>query len=111
MKVKTEIKKWGNSLAIRLSGSMAKLPEFDKDGKEKKYTYNLFDRFDKETQTTSMARTTGYTCTGVVNLFLNGKIKHKGICPPEYIGKDKENFDYVLDHLTKRGVQYTIHEE
>ncbi len=28
MKVETEIKKWGNSLALRVTGVMASLPEF-----------------------------------------------------------------------------------
>ena len=31
MKVETEIKKWGNSLALRVTGIMAELPNF-KDG-------------------------------------------------------------------------------
>ncbi|MBI9054022.1 MAG: saccharopine dehydrogenase NADP-binding domain-containing protein [Bacteroidales bacterium] len=81
------------------------------NGVDKKITYNLFDRFDKETNTTSMARTTGYPCAAIANLFLNGMIDHKGICPPEYIGKDKKNFDFVLNYLTDRGVQYNVTEE
>ena len=44
-------------------------------GVDKKYTYDLFDKYDKKTGTTSMARTTGYTCTAIVNLFADGKIK------------------------------------
>ena len=28
MKIETEIKKWGNSLALRVSGSMAEIPGF-----------------------------------------------------------------------------------
>lgn len=80
-------------------------------GIEKKYTYNLFDRFDKASNTTSMARTTGYACTAIANLFINGMVKHKGICPPEFIGKDEKNFEFVLDYLTKRGVQYNVTEE
>jgi len=81
------------------------------NGVEKKITYNLFDRFDKETNTTSMARTTGYPCTAIVNLILKGKVDHKGICPPEYIGEDKKNFDFILNYLTDRGVQYNVTEE
>lgn len=81
------------------------------NGVEKKYTYNLFDRFDKETHTTSMARTTGYTCTAVAHLFANGLVKHKGICPPEYLGVDKKNFDFILNYLIDRGVEYNVAEE
>ncbi|MCK5029704.1 MAG: saccharopine dehydrogenase NADP-binding domain-containing protein [Bacteroidales bacterium] len=83
----------------------------NENGVEKKYTYNLFDRFDKETNTTSMARTTGYTCTAIVNLFAKGMVNKKGICPPEYIGVDKKNFDFILSYLTDRGVQYNVTEE
>lgn len=81
------------------------------NGVDKKYTYNLFDRFDKETHTTSMARTTGYACTAITNLFINGMIKQKGICPPEFISVDEKNFKFVLDYLIERGVQYNITEE
>ena len=78
------------------------------NGVDKKYTYNLFDRYDKETETTSMARTTGYTCTAIANLFLNGMVNHKGICPPEYLGVDKNNFDFISNYLIERGVEYNL---
>ena len=29
MRVETEIKKWGNSLALRVTGAMAELPQFE----------------------------------------------------------------------------------
>lgn len=83
----------------------------EENGIPKKITYNLFDRFDKETNTTSMARTTGYPCSAIANLLLENKINHKGICPPEYIGKDKDNFEFILNYLTERGVQYNVVEE
>jgi len=81
------------------------------NGEDKKYTYDLFDKYDTQTHTTSMARTTGYTCTAIVNLFAKGKISHKGICPPEFIGVDKQNFEFILGYLTERGVQYNVTEE
>jgi len=37
-----------------------------------RYTYDLLDRYDPETQTTSMARTTGYTCAIVARQVING---------------------------------------
>ncbi|MCX6151594.1 MAG: saccharopine dehydrogenase NADP-binding domain-containing protein [Ignavibacteriales bacterium] len=81
-------------------------------GKEKKkdvtYIYNLFDRFDKSTNTTSMARTTGYTCTAAARLILENKFRVKGIIPPEYIGKDKKCFSFILDELRKRNVKYLL---
>ncbi len=41
-------------------------------GKNKTVEYNLIDRYDAATKTSSMARTTGYTCTAAVNLITKG---------------------------------------
>jgi lysine 6-dehydrogenase len=72
--------------------------------KEKKYYYNLFDRKDRNSGFSSMARTTGYTCTAAVNLLAEGKLKSKGVCPPEMIGMDEDNFKYVLNYLKDRNI-------
>lgn len=66
--------------------------------------YSLFDRFDEATKTSSMARTTGYTCTAAVNLVLNGLYQEKGISPPEFIGRDQNCFPEILKYLADRGV-------
>ena len=76
------------------------------EGPEGKYVYNLFDRFDKNTKTTSMARTTGYTCTAVANLILQGDFSRKGICFPEFIGEDENCFAFISKYLTERNVLY-----
>ena len=68
--------------------------------------YNLFDQFDKETQISSMARTTGYACTAVANLILNGDYTQKGISPPEYVGSEEKCFKKVIEYLGARGVKY-----
>ncbi len=81
------------------------------NGKDKRYTYNLYDRFDRETNTTSMARTAGYTCTAIANLFAIGNVKQKGICPPEYLGADPKSFEFILKYLAERGVEYKMTEE
>lgn len=78
----------------------------DKDGKEQKIVYNLLDRYNKETQTSSMARTTGYTATAAVNLILKKLFHKKGIFPPELVGKHKVCFDFVLEYLAEREVVY-----
>lgn len=70
------------------------------------YIYNLHDKFDRETKTTSMARTTGFTCTAAAHLFLENKFIRKGISPPEYLGEDEECFRFVLRYLEDRGVKY-----
>ncbi|MGN6530549.1 MAG: saccharopine dehydrogenase C-terminal domain-containing protein [Ginsengibacter sp.] len=73
-------------------------------GEGKTVEYNLLDYYDPETQTSSMARATGYTCTASVNLLLNKLFTKKGVFPPELIGDDKSCFDFVLNYLKERGV-------
>lgn len=75
------------------------------DGAEKN-VYTLFDRFDQKTQTTSMARTTGYTCAAIVKLILENKFTRKGICPPEYVGEAVGCFENILNYLADRNVHY-----
>jgi lysine 6-dehydrogenase len=90
-------------MRIRLSGEEA--------DESKAYEYNLLDRTDKATDTLSMARTTGYTCTAAVNLVADGKFSRKGICPPEFLGEDGDNFSFILNYLKERGVIYQVIEK
>jgi lysine 6-dehydrogenase len=72
---------------------------------QREYVYRLLDRTDERTGTSSMARTTGYTCTAAARLVLNGLFTRAGICPPEYVGADEICFERVLADLAARGVQ------
>ena len=76
------------------------------NGGPKKYQYNLLDRFDRKTNTISMARTTGYTCAAAANLLLDGGFAQKGVNPPEYVGEAEGNLTYILKYLEERGVAY-----
>ncbi|WP_346857203.1 saccharopine dehydrogenase C-terminal domain-containing protein [uncultured Draconibacterium sp.] len=78
------------------------------NGEPKKYTYNLLDRFDRENNIISMARTTGYTCTSVANLILDGGFKTEGVSAPETVGEQTGNLAYILKYLKERGVKYNI---
>ena len=78
------------------------------NGRDKTVIYNLVDRFDQSTSTTSMARTTGYTCTAVAQLLLSGKYSQTGISPPEFVGTTEENFQFVLTYLKDRGIIYKV---
>jgi len=73
-------------------------------GEGKTIEYNLLDYYDKASQLSSMARTTGYTCTASVNLLAKKMVTKKGVFPPELIGNDKACFDFVLNYLKERGV-------
>lgn len=76
------------------------------NGVSKTYEYDLYDEYDPNTNTISMARTTGYTCTAVANLVLSGKYKRKGISPPEFVGAETGNFEFIRNYLEARGVEY-----
>ena len=73
-------------------------------GEGKTVEYLLYDEYDHASRTSSMARTTGYTCTAAVNLISKGLFTQKGISPPEIIGKDKKCFDFVMEYLRERNV-------
>jgi lysine 6-dehydrogenase len=87
-------------MRIRLNGH--------ENGSRKQYQYDLLDRTDKTSNTLSMARTTGYTCTAAVNLVLDKKFTHKGISPPEFLGEAEGCFEFVMDYLKERGVIYQV---
>lgn len=79
-----------------------------KEQREKTFNYHLFDEYDDATDTLSMARTTGYTCTAVVNLLLSRGFRRPGICPPEFLGEKEEDFQFILNYLKERNVQYQV---
>lgn len=78
------------------------------EGEPKKFTYNLLDRFDRENNIISMARTTGYTCTAVANLMLDGGFDTQGVSAPEIVGAGEGNLSYILKYLEERNVIYKI---
>jgi len=82
------------------------LKGIDIDGKENSIVYHLHDEYCEETNTSSMARTTGYTATAAANLFLEGLFKEKGVFPPELVGKHEVCFNYFITYLQERNIIY-----
>ena len=78
------------------------------NSKNVKYIYELFDKFDEETQTSSMARTTGYSCTSAVELVLNGDYTEKGLFPPEFLGAKNGCLKKMLAYQEDRNIIYNI---
>ncbi len=78
----------------------------NENGESERVIYNLHDEFCQKTQTSSMARTTGYTATAAAHLILNKLFNEKGVFPPELVGKHKVCFDFVLEYLKDRNVNY-----
>jgi saccharopine dehydrogenase-like NADP-dependent oxidoreductase len=74
-------------------------------GQSVRYVYDLFDRYDDATGVTSMARTTGYTCTAVVRLVASGAFRRIGICAPEFVGQTPGCCEAILNDLAARGVR------
>ena len=87
---------------------MRVLIEGKENDKDKKYSYSLFDRFERNSGTSSMARTTGYTCTAVARLVLENQFTRKGICPPEYLGAAEGCFERIIKHFEKRNIDYRV---
>ena len=56
------------------------------------HRYDLYDEYDCQTGVSSMARTTGYTCTAAVDLLIE-------------IGQVPSCFQYILKHYKDRGIQ------
>lgn len=80
--------------------------EGSSDGREVRHTWSSVDRYDREQGISSMARVTGYTCTAAVRLVAEGRYREPGISPPEYLGRDAECFEFIVDHLRDRGVDW-----
>jgi saccharopine dehydrogenase-like NADP-dependent oxidoreductase len=76
------------------------------NGQTEEIVYNLHDEYCEDTNTSSMARTTGYTATAAANLFLEGLFSEKGVFPPELVGKHEVCFNYFLKYLEKRNIHY-----
>ncbi len=76
------------------------------NGQTEEIVYNLHDEYCKDTKTSSMARTTGYTATAAANMFLDGLFSEKGVFPPELVGKHESCFNYILEYLKERNIHY-----
>lgn len=80
--------------------------EGEDQGEHVQHVWDLYDQYDPATGFSSMARTTGFTCTAAANLLLEGKFRESGVHPPEIVGRETECFDHVLGYLKDRGVEY-----
>jgi saccharopine dehydrogenase-like NADP-dependent oxidoreductase len=77
-----------------------------RDGEAVVERWELLDRFDRDTGTTSMARTTGYTCTAAVRLVAAGRFREVGVHPPEDVGAAPGCLEFMIERLAERGVVF-----
>lgn len=75
-------------------------------GEGREVTYELLDRYDPTTRISSMSRSTGYVATATVNMLFAGLFKEAGVFPPERVGRHKACFDFVIQYLAERGVNW-----
>lgn len=87
------------------------LMTIDIKGEGKHIHYELYDEFDNATSTSSMSRTTGYTCTAALNMLVNKLFTGKGVFPPELVGCDETCFNYILTYLKERNIEYVKTEQ
>lgn len=80
----------------------------EEDGAPRRYRYFLFDRYDARTGTSSMARTTGYTCTAVARQILGGALSRRGVVPPERLPEEDGLFEALLADLGAHGIDYRL---
>jgi lysine 6-dehydrogenase len=78
------------------------------DEKPITYTWDMYDEYDPATGTLSMARTTGYTCTAVTRMVLEGSYSQKGISPPEFVGRVEGCWESIRGYLEDRGVHCRV---
>ena len=69
-----------------------------------RHIFELPDRRDAATGISSMARTTGYTCTAIVSLIASGGYARAGVSAPEDVGREPGCCAAVLRYLNERRV-------
>ncbi|HKT30929.1 MAG TPA: saccharopine dehydrogenase C-terminal domain-containing protein [Gammaproteobacteria bacterium] len=80
--------------------------EGKEDGRHVRHVWEVHDEYDAATGFSSMARTTGFTCTAAANLLLEGRFREPGVHPPEIVGRASGCFDFILAYLKERRVSY-----
>lgn len=70
--------------------------------------WDLFDLFDRETSTTSMARTTAFPCAIVARMIHSGKFSRPGVFAPEVLSDDPETLSHIMREHEARGVRYAF---
>lgn len=74
-----------------------------------RHTYDLLDRARDGVM--SMSRTTGYTASGVVRAVARGMLPGPGIYAPEQIGAQADCYEFIIEHLRERGIEFSCRED
>ena len=79
--------------------------EGTKGGARRRHVFELLDRTDPKTGTTSMARTTGFPCAIVARMLAHGEYRDPGVRALEHLGRNEKASASLLEALRARGVE------
>jgi lysine 6-dehydrogenase len=74
------------------------------DDKHTGYLYDLYDEYDELSETTSMARTTGFPAAIMARMLARKEFTHGGIFAPEMIGANTPVFEQIMAGLEERDI-------
>lgn len=77
-----------------------------KGDKKVTYTWDMMDRFDEETMSHSMARTTGFPCSITARAIARDLIREKGFIAPEFLAENFQFHTYLMKELSCRGLKF-----
>ncbi|MCC7388643.1 MAG: saccharopine dehydrogenase NADP-binding domain-containing protein [Phycisphaerales bacterium] len=80
--------------------------EGDKGGRRERHSWDLLSFYHRESQATSMARTTAFPCAIMARALASGRYVSPGVNPPERFGGDAGLVEHILAEHRRRGVEY-----
>jgi saccharopine dehydrogenase-like NADP-dependent oxidoreductase len=76
------------------------------EGTQRRLVWDVLDRYDAGTGTSSMARTTAFPCAIVARLLADGSLSEPGVHPPEDLAAVPDLVERILAEHELRGVRY-----
>ena len=83
------------------------LAEGVRNGRRLRMAFELFDRTDAKTKTTSMARTTGFPCAIVARMLAAGEYREPGVRALEHLGGNPALYERLISDLRSRGISWS----
>ena len=70
--------------------------------------WEMMDRRDPEDRMSSMARTTGFTASGIARYYLDNNLRKYpgGVYAPERLGENQAFFRHIMEYMRQRGIVY-----
>jgi len=80
------------------------------NGCRTRFSYDLYDEYDKPNGMSSMARTTAFPATIMARAVASGRLSQAGVLPLERLAPDEPLYDWMMGELASRGVdvQFTV---